>query len=99
MSHTPGPWVWTDELWSLHGKDYQEVLVASSDYDEIPIIEVTPQDAALIAAAPDLLAACKCAANFFYAFTKEVRERTCFQIAVHTLSELDNAIAKAEGKP
>lgn len=62
MSHTPGPWEWSEDGY-LISYDIGIVLGWDSDPGENPddldtqAGTVTPEDARLIAAAPDLLAA------------------------------------------
>jgi hypothetical protein len=62
--HTPGPWHWeySDATFArpiaLSAGDKGDVMVASEDADG-PRAYVTPANEALIAASPDLLAACK----------------------------------------
>ena len=62
--HTPGPWDWRniDDLRQAKstrtdGRYGESVLYASYDYDRGPYLETTDANRALIAAAPDLLAA------------------------------------------
>lgn len=90
--HSPAPW-------RIHvlpaGKDYAEILSALPDYADCGVAEVTHEaDAALIAAAPEMLEMLKELARYddemyrvdsYYAMNAELRE---------SLNEL---IAKAEG--
>lgn len=73
-THTPGPWI-----------DQRTGLILSADGDVIADF-VRPEDRPVIAAAPELLAACKTALGAF--------EHN------HAIdwSELERAIAKAEGR-
>jgi hypothetical protein len=67
MSHTPGPWHWTHKSdgvndWGHCGPDLigpnKESIVRAWGHDEWGI-EVLTENARLIAAAPELLAACQ----------------------------------------
>ncbi len=64
ITHTPGPWEWwTSCSWrrlrrSYRGKS-QDVLMPFVCSDGQPDIQVSPEDMALIAAAPDMLVAIK----------------------------------------
>ena len=59
--HTPGPWTvqpdWLGPTWG--GRVYNEALDLIAEVEEL-------NDARLIAAAPDLLEACKAAAHFIH---------------------------------
>ena len=62
--HTPGPWDWRDiddlrqsKSTRTDGRYGESVLCASYDCDRGPYLETTDANRALIAAAPDLLAA------------------------------------------
>jgi hypothetical protein len=64
--HTPGPWDWRDiddlrqaKSTRTDGRYGESVLCASYDYDRGPYLETTDANRDLIAAAPDLLAACE----------------------------------------
>ena len=90
--HTPGPWEWDqtrpysstlDAYGGLIGKDSQEVLEAGDC-----CISGKHADMHLIAAAPDLLAACE-------ALVK--RSRACFEACSYdVLEQAEAAIAKAK---
>ena len=59
MSHTPGPWIvkrleGTDRIWGIHAANGESIVEADAG-----CYPPTLEDAYLIAAAPDLLAACK----------------------------------------
>jgi len=57
-THTPGPWRWKSSF-RLHGQEDVEVLDIGLGYDGLWDGEPPSEpDARLIAAAPDLLAAC-----------------------------------------
>lgn len=64
-THTPGPWVWRSKSGSLHQVGTAPyaygnvVLEPSYDYDSGTDTKVSDADAALIAAAPELLDALK----------------------------------------
>ncbi len=72
MSHTPGPWIWADDgnLYNAEARQRYEKAVAEDRWDDAEYLEPIAQtvggcygprgaDKMLIAAAPDLLAACK----------------------------------------
>lgn len=66
MAHTPGPWRWVpgegNELAQLVGEDEVPVCDFGACYefnDQVGGTEPSIDDQALMAAAPDLLAACK----------------------------------------
>jgi hypothetical protein len=101
-NHTPGPWDLEpipypedgDDGWYLHRAD-QEPIFISSD-------EVSPEDARLIAAAPELLAALKNGADYLDELCGLIQSGMFDAAsdwvganAVSTDSELRAAIAKA----
>lgn len=63
VKHTPGPWVWNGKHGSLHRigeapyRFGECVLRPTWEYDEGTDLEIGEADAALIAAAPDILEA------------------------------------------
>lgn len=58
MSHTPGPWHW-DGLWLESEDPHKTVIEISQDWTDSIDVVISDDDASLIAAAPDLLAACE----------------------------------------
>ena len=98
-NHTPGPWKWLkgrddciDSLWGGQNES-QNVLTINeecrSESDRFLFVDIYDADARLIAAAPDLLAACKYA----------IDDCKCDQWADSTLGRmLKGAIAKAEAQ-
>jgi hypothetical protein len=93
-SHTPGPWIWRGKSSSLHQEGDNNpspygprVLTLASD--EYTDAEISDADATLIAASPDLLAACKAAV-------------ACLDHATVSMADADEmlhaAIKKAEGE-
>ena len=88
-AHTPGPWAICDEqIWSSEINDYVCCIRRFG--------ELTAQDEAnarLIAAAPDLLAACKDAREALFNQKQDGLDRHEFAYAV-----LDTAIQKAESE-
>ena len=94
--HTPGPWVGAGRRGIDGGEyGYDEVVSAACD----PCgwsgcsgarVVMTDADERLIAAAPELLAACKAAAKLCDIFEQN--------LASPTLDQARAAIAKAEGK-
>lgn len=87
--HTPGPWFYdgTSNVRS-NGPDSPNAAIAYDPRDHAHITEVTRANARLIAAAPDLLEACKMLLN------------RCELEGVEwiDMTEARAAIAKAEGK-
>lgn len=80
MNHTPGPWVDDEaEIGGIHSTVTGKMLIPHS-------VPLSPEDRALIAAAPDLVAACKA-----------MRPIITWAGPAH-LAMLDAAIAKAEGR-
>lgn len=64
IAHSPGPWLWNEKNGSLHQAPGEgpyrygpAVLSPSYEYESGTNVEVSDADAALIAAAPDLLEA------------------------------------------
>ena len=92
-THTPGPWGWSPtgaSLWSHGGWDSDGLPVlgrcTEALIDDGEEWDIEPADARLIAAAPDLLAACKAALGAF-------ENNNCID-----WGDLEKAIAKAEGE-
>lgn len=85
MAHTPGPWKRKDT------PDYAEIHPSSGELRQAIALVGAPDDANLIAAAPDLLKACKAAKALLI---NELNEpgRTVFWVLV-------DAIRKAEPQP
>lgn len=83
MSHTPGPWRWAEYYNGLSGPNGEEVL-AFADHEGMYLVN-EDGDGPLIAAAPDLLVACKIALEHGDLFN-------------HDAEFISAAIAKAEGK-
>jgi len=95
MSHTPGPWV------AFYKHKYNEWHVSlprqktNWRLDLFPdgVVTENPEaDAKLIAAAPELLAACKAARRVMAGIAGITREEE------QTVERLDMAITKAEGE-
>jgi hypothetical protein len=63
--HTPGPWVRYDQ-------DYAEIVTA--DHKSSVAMVARAEDADLIAAAPDLLAACEAAQSWIADFHADARD-------------------------
>lgn len=87
MKHSPGPWIvrlmgsWYQ---IVHGNPLKYRVIA--ELPSLPGLEAKPEDADLIAAAPDLLEAAKNAVEIFRA------TGDCGKIT----TDLEKAIAKAE---
>src|SRR5262245_18393193 len=101
MTHTPGPW-----RYSLGDGHYagQADWAISTDTDSPEISGVAhniidENDARLIAAAPDLLAALKASLDaLHYIATLDSAPKATRQLAERDLAKASAAIAKAEGK-
>jgi hypothetical protein len=95
MAHTPGPWE-TEELKIIsQGGPLIAYANEEPDNDLYPLVgEEVDANARLIAASPDLLAACKDVADIIQGGD---RLETCEPWAQDVISRLRNAIAKAEG--
>jgi hypothetical protein len=101
-AHTPGPWVVAPERCAnWWGKHEAGTVVVGPDHDPICATNddgiATTDDIAnaiLIAAAPDLLAACK---EFADAVYDTATRKHCGGVMRDRLARLDAAIAKAEG--
>ena len=103
---TPGPWEWSENKWrggwsGIDGAD-GEVLrpLHCNDGDTgdawfEPGESISEADARLIAAAPDLLAACKAAWN---EIDQTYDGTSPPQITVEIWNQIESAIKKAEGK-
>lgn len=96
MSHTPGPWEWwTSNSWrrlrySSRGVS-TDVLMPTVHRDGQVDIEATPADMALIAAAPDMLAALKAYAAWAHPVECSAPDLRLIR------DQIRAAIAKAEG--
>lgn len=88
--HTPGPWHVDDDDGTILSEDGSEVF-ASHCSGDWHYIEALPADRRLIAAAPDLLAACE-AAHLLLIFAAGPHE------AGAVPAMLRDAIAKAKGE-
>lgn len=104
--HTPGPWKWAPceyaPMWDetrLVDANGTEVLGGSAETDNCGVYG-SPSNKALIAAAPDLLAACKEAVPEIRCLWHQLTRQPTNQITGETRNILDRisaAIAKAEG--
>lgn len=102
MTHTPGPWTKETDgtsgvFWiysDFHG-DESNALATVHGQDDIPEMDdgECEANAALIAAAPDLLEACQAARDWYAKNTKQGHTPGPVEQA------LIDAIAKAEAKP
>lgn len=92
MAHTPGPW-WLRPTHD-HGK---YILGSSSAGSEHAVAECHSGDdnARLIAAAPDLLAACERAKGFVESWEKQLGDWD--EVDQNTINAINAAIAKARG--
>jgi hypothetical protein len=86
--HTPGPWKHKP---SIHGKKYRYVQIGENK--SYTTLEVEPDDARLIAAAPDLLAALRFILAF-YEPSQTVLDSNAWKLAEASARA---AIAKAQG--
>lgn len=91
--HTPGPWIAEpdgEDDWKVRSEDYG-TIVHRNCYPEPKVDTTVEADAKLIAAAPELLAACEYVAGFKYAMTREQM--------ITLAKRCEAAIAKAKGEP
>lgn len=103
IKHTPGPWVWRNKSGTLHRVGTAPYaygdLVLAPDYEHDSGVDtrVSDADAALIAAAPDLLAALKTAKETIRAWhgpnAWEIYDRVSPEMRA-----INDAIAKSEGR-
>jgi hypothetical protein len=98
MGHTPGPWRasegWPSDLWNVDmpGRKWS-LLVARHDEDfDMPVEEVQA-NAHLIAAAPELLAACREMAEIIHSMSESGAG-----VAAGAAAPYMAVIAKAEGR-
>lgn len=101
--HTPGPWFafaadyqgTRDEapIFVIGPEEYHTVAQVRAGNTDDKLPEQTPANAKLVAASPDLLAACK-------ALRKAIGEYNPYwdKMLFDALSETDEAIARAEGR-
>lgn len=95
MKSTPGPWQWiNDRLYSAPGIEGDAVLWAEYDSEFEPTVACLSANASLIAAAPDLLGACKAAVTELNLIDRMQPELVDY--GIHNL--LVGVIAKAEGR-
>lgn len=100
--HTPGPW-WIEDISKgcdfplIHGADYSEVAIAypGDTLGKEPRLDAMYANARLIAAAPDLLAACKMALRDLVDFLDGLPDGIRSDDSA-TTEALRAAIAKAE---
>jgi hypothetical protein len=102
--HTPGPWEWrgkSDTLHTLHNKGkYQygkAVLSPTYEYDSGTSVEVSDHDANLIAASPDLYAACEWLVNLYHGVGKDGEEGSDEEF-MDAIEAGKAALAKARGE-
>jgi len=103
MMHTPGPWQAKDddEVWAGEVHIADCMLYAYDDYflTHYDMPGTNEDNATLLAAAPNLLAACKEASYYFHCMTKAERELVEDMMGdPPPVDVLDAAIAKAEPK-
>ena len=101
MSHTPGNWNWhTSNSWKRlcsdqgHGKQVPVLTPAINPRDGQAELDVSKQDMALMAAAPDLYAACTA---YLDAIAEEDYGRGAIKASA-AWELMTSAIAKAEGR-
>ena len=98
MPHTPGPWKWINSYEALLGPNGEFILEEEIGYDREGAtpegISVSPADAHLIAAAPELLEACKVAIETF-----DDDAPGAGDTEKGALRRLRAAVARAEGQP
>lgn len=89
-AHTPGPWEAEQDCANSIGIVSEETEVARICPEDDDLTEQEWADARLIAAAPDLLKACKAVASFAVSWEP---------LTPGDIAEVTAAIAKAEGRP
>lgn len=90
--HTPGPWIWANGFKGLYGAGKDNEVLDHAEYEGMWLGPNAKANASLIAAAPDLLEACKEA-------IKELED--CLSAPSYDwdfYEKLRRAIAKAEGR-
>ena len=102
MKHTPGPWEYTKHATKYPDLFTYNIQQAQPDPDFNRVCGVTSEldseaDARLIAAAPDLLEACKIAANNLRDEVNGLRDES-EEDWDYEIETLEQAINKAEGK-
>jgi hypothetical protein len=97
VSHTPGPWKWELDCWALHNSKGENVLYPSTSYGD-PTIRVSDDNARLIAAAPDLLAACEALMGYFKSGNDVPVDRATLTCMCDTVVLASAAIKKAKGQ-
>ena len=97
--YTPPPWKVFEDDWGQVGVEAESMIIADRiycDWNQPPEIEAEQRaNAKLIAAAPDLLKACKSALEGVWRLTAY---ENGYQWAVNLAAELSRAIKKAEGE-
>jgi hypothetical protein len=99
-THTPGPWqLWHDDegAFVLRSPD-DEKVICKRDLG-LPDRDEGIANAHLIAAAPTLLDALTLCAHVFREFPEEFNPETWAHVRHTALTVIDEAIAKAEGRP
>lgn len=91
-THTPGPW----RVYEIKGSSRMRIMSDAVPYDVATMSHAGGEDAEaanamLIAAAPELLAACKLAVRWLREMTNDVDAET-------DLIDIQEAIDKAEGR-
>ena len=95
--HTPGPWTYEEEAYSMERVFGPKGIIAQVIGDSAE----TCANAYLIAAAPDLLAALFSVKVWLHFFARDVgtdREKTMVKAVTPVIQELELALAKAEGR-
>lgn len=99
MSHTPGPW---KVIPPAHGHETEYLCVSLDAEDNYTTLEMLPDDARLIAAAPDLLTAAEAVQSIMW-MAREYADgggthSIEMQEYIAALTVLNNALAKAKGE-
>ena len=99
--YTPGPWEWTRddslaecEAFCLRGRAGLIVLDALDEDDRGPFISSSIANLRLVAASPNLLAACEAVVRY----ADHLADPIQYEDAKSVLSKCQAAIAKAKGK-
>jgi hypothetical protein len=98
--HTPGPWETKEEdshCWKVYSEEWGGLATLHAAYGVKAQQERLEPDARLIAAAPEMLAACQAALAYFDACVGECGAETDDEIESPEAKQLRAAIAKATG--
>ncbi len=92
MKQTPGPWEATPGRKVIGKRVPEGYMDLICDLSESPWVDDIPYNSLLIAAAPDLLEACKMAHRLLLQINNHE------DYTIRTINDLSNAISKADGR-